>query len=215
MPAPYARADSNRTPFRARGRVRSADVRARACFRLRPRARRAARRRPPAHVVRQRQLADHRADLQIFGFDDVLRRTGRGKNEARSPHGAPDVRRVLAGARQRVADLLVKLAQPRFVTRHQDETLHLRCDQLHAGGTMEPVAPTTVAVHERESIPSSSAPRNRLATPAPIVSELPVVTGIGERALIVMPRPPTTPVKAQGRRLRSQLGANLDRAKTR
>ncbi len=61
---------------------------------------------------------------------------------------------------------------------------------------MEPVAPMTTAVAVDASISISSAPRKRLATPAAMVSELPVVTGIGERALIVTPASPMTPVNA-------------------
>ncbi len=61
---------------------------------------------------------------------------------------------------------------------------------------IEPVAPTTTAVAAFASMPISSAPRKRLRTPAAMVSELPVVTGIGARSLIVTPPSPTTPVNA-------------------
>ena len=61
---------------------------------------------------------------------------------------------------------------------------------------IDPVAPMTTAVDVAGSTPISLAPRKRLCTPAAIVSEFPVVTGIGERSLIVIPASPTTAVNA-------------------
>ena len=87
--------------------------------------------------------------------------------------------------RKRVSLRATRMIEPTFGA--------INCTQA---APIEPVAPMTAAVDAAGSISISSAPRNRLSTPAAIVSELPVVTGIGERALIVTPASPTTPVNA-------------------
>ena len=79
----------------------------------------------------------------------------------------------------------------------QDHGAHARRDQLHAGRTDR----AGRADHDgrgarRHRSPISSAPRKSLRTAAAIVSELPVVTGIGARSAIVTPPSPTTPVNA-------------------
>ena len=79
----------------------------------------------------------------------------------------------------------------------RDQTFHPRRDQPRAGASDRPRR----ADDDRRGasrVDSHLARRRERgsATPAAIVSELPVVTGIGERSLMVTPASPTTAVKA-------------------